>query len=90
MSGKPFIAIVGAHQVGRSDELAVAQSLAVLNAPRGAEQSLHQVANETTGERWIGARQADRSWKWTKVGAVAPRPDPETWPPPRHRADLDG
>lgn len=90
MSAEPFLAIVGAHVVGRSDQLVVAQSYCVLRCPRGAESSLHQVANEDTGERWIGHRQPDRSWRWTKVGAVAPRPDPERWPTLRPRADLDG
>lgn len=90
MTAEPFVAIVGAHVVGRSDQLVVAQSKCVLNAPRGAERSLHQVANEVTGERWIGHKQPDQTWRWTKVGATAPRPDPERWPTLRRRADIDG
>lgn len=92
MSDRPYVAIVGEEIVGRWSELVMAQAQCVLRGvARGfGARALHQVSHETTGERWIGTRQRDGDWKWTKVGAVAPRPDPETWPTPRHRADLDG
>lgn len=91
MTAKPWVAFVGNREVHRAETLALAQTMAVLKAPQGAERSLHEVRHETTREHWIGHRQADNSWIWTQAGKPPQRQvDPDDWPTPRPRADLDG
>lgn len=60
---RPWQALSGGKVVGEARTLVVAQSHAVLNAPRGAEQSLKIVRHEVTGETHV--RQADGSWRRT-------------------------
>jgi hypothetical protein len=91
MTAKPWIARVGNREVYRAETLAMAQSMAVLKAPQGAERSLHEVKHEITREHWIGNRADDNSWYWTRADKPTRQAaDPTRWPPPRHRADLDG
>jgi len=66
-----YIATVGAREVYRGDLLSVAQAMCLLQAPRGAEESLHKVRHEPSGEEWIAHRDG-RQWHWVKVNAHRP------------------
>lgn len=91
MTAKPFVVLVGNREVYRGDNLPMAQAHCVLDAPRGAEQSLHMVKNDATGEEWVGHRQFDGSWIWTRVGKPPQRQvDPDDWPEPPNRKDIYG
>lgn len=108
-AGGVYIALVGSIEVGRSDMLVLAQTRCILNAPRGAEQSIHMVRHEPSGQQWIW-RELHGEWSWHKINAARPAArqrfadeasrdglgrrdrhvDPDRWPIPRFRADLDG
>lgn len=67
----PWQTLVGGKLVGEARTLVVAQSYAMLKAPRGTELSLKIVRHATTGETHV--RQPDGSWKRTDVPMLARR-----------------
>lgn len=68
---KPWLTMVGGKLLGEARTLVVAQSYAVLKAPRGMELSLAIVRNEATGETHV--RQPDGQWTRTDVPKLARR-----------------
>lgn len=68
---KPWQTLLGGKLIAEARTLVVAQSQAVLGAPRGMERSLAIVRNAATGETHV--RQPDGKWTRTDVPKLARR-----------------